>query len=48
MAAATVNGKPKAEIEERHQQHAAADAEQRAETASDGAGHEDDRRQQQA
>jgi hypothetical protein len=33
------------EVEERHEQHAAADAEQRAEAARDGAGREDDRGQ---
>ena len=44
IAAAAWNGKPITEVQERHQKDAAAEAEQRAEAAGDGAGDENDQR----
>ena len=45
IAAATREGKAEDEVEEGDEEHAAAEAEQRAEAAGDGAGGEDDQRE---
>ena len=47
IAAAVVIGKLEPEIEEGHEEDAAAETEQRAEAAGRGAGHEDDQRERE-